>query len=369
MELTLPQQPKILSWADAVSSSESEYDSEYESDVNEQLDNENITFTEEESSQALKEISQRDNLEKFDYVCKHWKKGHCNLGDACKFQHPKICYNVPKNKNLIVCKHWAKNHYCKYGDNCNFSHPVEKSKFTETIIIPIESKIVSEKISFLDAVKGDEISDIDVVSESDISNSKDESDDESDDITIEEEEVEVTSDLEDDNQWELVTKKKKQVVEEKEEVVEETDFKPIKTKVCKHWLNGHCKRGNECNFLHGKKEEKEMPIKTKVCKHWLNGHCLRGDECNFLHEACGEITKKPLSKLSHYMPKPQEVKCNENDCKLSADKCQKEYGVCKPVTSSSENKGGFKKNYSYKIQIPCRYGDKCKLGVSCKFLH
>ena len=29
-----------------------------------------------------------------------------------------------------------------------FSHPVEKSKFTETIIIPIESKIVSEKISF-----------------------------------------------------------------------------------------------------------------------------------------------------------------------------------------------------------------------------
>merc|ERR1719247_3872623 len=25
---------------------------------------------------------------RFNHTCKHWKQGNCNLGDACKFQHP-----------------------------------------------------------------------------------------------------------------------------------------------------------------------------------------------------------------------------------------------------------------------------------------
>ena len=24
-------------------------------------------------------------------------------------------------------------------------------------------------------------------------------------------------------------------------------------------------------------------FRTKICRHWLRGHCLRGDKCNFAH--------------------------------------------------------------------------------------
>ena len=33
-------------------------------------------------------------------------------------------------------------------------------------------------------------------------------------------------------------------------------------------------------------------FRTKICRHWLRGHCLRGDKCNFAH-GFTQVVRKP----------------------------------------------------------------------------
>jgi hypothetical protein len=54
-------------------------------------------------------------------VCRHHLRGHCNLGDECKFQHPPMRASsdfIPSKP----CWHYQKG-YCKLGDKCSFLHP------------------------------------------------------------------------------------------------------------------------------------------------------------------------------------------------------------------------------------------------------
>lgn len=49
--------------------------------------------------------------------------------------------------------------------------------------------------------------------------------------------------------------------------------------ICKYFLKGTCFRDTACPYRHAK------PEKSVVCKHWLRGLCKKGDEhCEFLHE-------------------------------------------------------------------------------------
>ena len=50
------------------------------------------------------------------------------------------------------------------------------------------------------------------------------------------------------------------------------------------WLTKLC-AGGMCPFRHISGE------KTVVCKHWLRGLCKKGDQCEFLHEY--DMTKMP----------------------------------------------------------------------------
>lgn len=46
-----------------------------------------------------------------------------------------------------------------------------------------------------------------------------------------------------------------------------------------------CSKSTACPYRHVRGE------KTVVCKHWLRGLCKKGDECEFLHEF--DMTKMP----------------------------------------------------------------------------
>ena len=48
--------------------------------------------------------------------------------------------------------------------------------------------------------------------------------------------------------------------------------------LCKPFQEGHCPLGNLCPDKHQSTRLKD------VCKHWLKGLCKRGDQCEFLHE-------------------------------------------------------------------------------------
>jgi len=59
----------------------------------------------------------------------------------------------------------------------------------------------------------------------------------------------------------------------------------FKTKMCTHWMrNGWCPADIYCYFAHGVKDLSSSSIyKTKMCKDYLKGSCRRGDYCNFAH--------------------------------------------------------------------------------------
>lgn len=58
--------------------------------------------------------------------------------------------------------------------------------------------------------------------------------------------------------------------------------------VCKHWLKGLCKKGDECDYLH------EYNLrKMSECQFYnQNGYCQNGDECLYVHVK--EDSKLPL---------------------------------------------------------------------------
>lgn len=49
---------------------------------------------------------------------------------------------------------------------------------------------------------------------------------------------------------------------------------------CKAFREGHCPLGNNCPDKH----QPPQSFNSLVCKHWLRGLCKKGDQCEFLHE-------------------------------------------------------------------------------------
>lgn len=49
--------------------------------------------------------------------------------------------------------------------------------------------------------------------------------------------------------------------------------------VCKHWLKGLCKKGEDCDFLH----EYNLRRMSECQFYTKNGYCQNGDECLYLH--------------------------------------------------------------------------------------
>lgn len=92
------------------------------------------------------------------------------------------------------------------------------------------------------------------------------------------------------------TKKEISIIENKPKTLS-------KTRICVHWKNGKCERGDKCNFAHGNDElmvkscffglncnnpkcQYTHPSreKTKMCSFWLkDGKCRNGDKCKFAH--------------------------------------------------------------------------------------
>jgi cleavage and polyadenylation specificity factor subunit 4 len=55
--------------------------------------------------------------------------------------------------------------------------------------------------------------------------------------------------------------------------------------ICLNFFNDACSLGPLCPYRH------IIGDKTVVCKHWLRGLCKKGDDCEFLHEF--DMSKMP----------------------------------------------------------------------------
>ncbi|CAE7756810.1 ZFP36 [Symbiodinium pilosum] len=74
----------------------------------------------------------------------------------------------------------------------------------------------------------------------------------------------------------------------------------FKTRMCKFYLEGHCRDGSDCRYAHdetelpaavdadlgeeeGPSSEKHIFYKTRMCQPHLQGHCQKGSSCNYAH--------------------------------------------------------------------------------------
>lgn len=89
--------------------------------------------------------------------------------------------------------------------------------------------------------------------------------------------------------------------------------KNYKTVACRHFMRGHCMRGNTCGFRHSEGESNtiiptavtsaygQFPthdlhahIQPLFCRRWLQGTCALGDRCTYRHSPISGV-KRSLS--------------------------------------------------------------------------
>lgn len=58
-----------------------------------------------------------------------------------------------------------------------------------------------------------------------------------------------------------------------------------KTKLCRAFLQGHCREGENCVYAHGDEDLRvtEGIYKTQMCNFYERGYCKKGDRCNHAH--------------------------------------------------------------------------------------
>jgi len=109
------------------------------------------------------------------------------------------------------------------------------------------------------------------------------------------------------------------------ESVNSNDFNK---KPCKFYLQGDCRNGTNCNFLHIRsdkpsyrrridrkvKEDDPSTHKTQLCKYYENGNCSRSaDECKFAHGEDDLKNSDAHSSNIRKYKKPAKMDDNSDD--------------------------------------------------------
>ena len=87
--------------------------------------------------------------------------------------------------------------------------------------------------------------------------------------------------------------------EDQKKVTEQKPAKAVKQMICTYWLQGICKKGEDCEYLHDKdfaygafingdsylfRHAERYPYKEKNCPFYDKGFCKNGHNCRHAHE-------------------------------------------------------------------------------------
>ena len=168
--------------------------------------------------------------------CVFFSKGNCKYGEKCRYSHK-------KDKGPEECKYFNTSKGCKNGRNCPFTHiKIESGKKPEKVNAPKANALEA------DAPKADAL-------EADAPKA--------------------------DAPKAYVPKA----------YVPKADVPKYKTIICRNQVDGNCRFGKDCHYIHESKSEpgpepneKPSNYKTKLCKSWeKDGSCSYGAKCNFAH--------------------------------------------------------------------------------------
>ena len=117
---------------------------------------------------------------------------------------------------------------------------------------------------------------------------------------------------------------------------------PKKLKMCRYFIKGKCKKGDECTYSHCKQNEKQ-------CQYFQEGSCRFGKDCWFVHgeEECSySREEKPIKK-------PVRCKNFEDGSCEFGDQCRFSHDI---------------KTLQDNTPI-CWHQENCRYGAKCKFKH
>ncbi|KAK6168990.1 hypothetical protein SNE40_020127 [Patella caerulea] len=126
---------------------------------------------------------------------------------------------------------------------------------------------------------------------------------------------------------------------------------------CTFYLVTGCNKGTACPFRHVRGD------RTVVCKHWLRGLCKKGDDCEFLHEY--DMTKMPecyfFSKFGQ---------CSNKECPFLHIDPEKKIKDCPWYDRGFCRHGPNCKNRHVRRVLCQNYlNGFCLEGPKCKFVH
>lgn len=91
-----------------------------------------------------------------------------------------------------------------------------------------------------------------------------------------------------------------------------------KTKLCKFFAKGLCRRGHACTFAHGKRQIRPQPdlFRTQMCNDFISsGFCRFGDTCRYAHSS--EEVRAPEVKAPARVAKRPDQSCHSAEALAS----------------------------------------------------
>jgi len=127
--------------------------------------------------------------------------------------------------------------------------------------------------------------------------------------------------------------------------------------VCHFFKMNSCMRGANCPYRHIVGE------KATVCKHWLRGLCKKGDQCEFLHEY-------DMSKMPECYFYQKYRRCDNKDCEYQHINPSDKVKDC-PWYDRGFCKHGPSCKYRHRRKVMCTnyLVGLCVDGPKCKFTH
>ncbi|KAI6188816.1 Cleavage and polyadenylation specificity factor subunit 4 [Aphelenchoides besseyi] len=127
--------------------------------------------------------------------------------------------------------------------------------------------------------------------------------------------------------------------------------------VCVKFTQGQCSLGAHCPLRH------LVGDKQVVCKHWLRGLCKKGDQCEFLHEY--DLSKMPeCFFFSKYMA------CSNRECPFRHIDPESKIKDCPWYDRGFCRHGPFcKHRHRRRVICPNYLCGFCPDGKECKFTH